>query len=129
MEELHEKKELHEIYAKKIILLTVFFSLIIMAAGAAYYRSSLFFPFALGVALTTMLNILKIIMLKREVERIADTEGKNAGSIARVQYFIRFLLTGLVLVLAAVTPFIDLWGAVAGIFTLQIAAYSMKFFL
>jgi len=129
MEELHANKELYEQYAKKIIQLMAFFSLIMIAAGAIYYRSLLILPFAIGVILTTSLNVLKISMLKREVKRIANMEGQNTGSFARVQYFIRFLLTGLVLVFAALTPFIDLWGALAGIFTLPLAVYSTRFFL
>ena len=114
--------------AKKMILLTVVSSLFIIAAGAMYYRSYSVFPFAIGVFLTTALNVLKIIMIERAIEKVVNMNGKKAGSYIGFQYVLRFLLTGAVLALAAMVPFIDLWGAVAGIFTLQIAAYSMKFF-
>jgi len=111
-----------------MIMLIGVSSLFIIAAGAAYYRSFSVFPFALGVFLTSALNVLKVIMIERAVEKVVNMKGKNAGSFIGFQYILRFLLTGAVLVLAAKVPFINLWGAVAGIFTLQIAAYSMRFF-
>lgn len=114
--------------AKKMILMISAYTLLIIIAGAAYYRSSEIFPFTLGVILTSALNVLKVTMIEREADRVANREVKNARSFGGFQYIFRFLLTGVVLVMATMVPFINFWGAVAGIFTLQIAAYSMKFF-
>ena len=119
--------KLHDI-AKKIILAIGVSSLVIIAAGGAYYRSSLVFPFAGGVFLTSALNVLKVIMLGRNIERAVDMESKEAENFIRFQLFLRFLLTGLVLLIAVKTPFISLWGAAAGIFTLKIALFIMGFF-
>ncbi|MCL2767712.1 MAG: hypothetical protein FWE49_03175 [Synergistaceae bacterium] len=113
---------------KKMIKVIVISSLIIIAAGAVYYRSLSVLPFAVGVFLMAALNVFKIIMLGRTIERAISMEEKKAGSFIRFQHLLRFLLTGLVLVIAAKTPFISLWGAAAGIFTLQIAAYYVSFF-
>ena len=53
----------------------------------------------------------------------------GGGAYGGGQYFVRFLLTGAVLVLAARSEYISLWGAIAGIFTLQIAAYMLRIFI
>jgi hypothetical protein len=83
------------------------------------------FYFALGVLLTTAVNIAKVALLDRAVRRALKMEEQAGANYVRVQYLLRFLLTALVLVIAAVVPFIDLWGAAAGIFTLQVAGYTL----
>jgi hypothetical protein len=85
-------------------------------------------PFALGVALMSALNVAKVFLIERTVNKTVEIENTGAGkTYIRLQYFLRFFLTGVVLVIAAVTDFIDIWGAVAGVFTFQIAAFSLKF--
>jgi predicted PurR-regulated permease PerM len=117
--------------AKRMILGILVSSLIFIAAGAAYYRSYSVFPFAIGVLLMAALNILKVLMLERVVRKAVDMDDKkDASNFIRAQYLLRLLLTGIVLFIAATdkVPFVNLWGAVAGIFTMQIAAFSLKFF-
>jgi predicted outer membrane lipoprotein len=105
--------------------------LIISVAGFVF---SLFQPlihpfnFTLGVLLTTGLNIVKAVWLERVVERAVAMENQDAAAnLIRVQYLLRFLFTGLVLVFAALVPVVDLWGAVAGIFTFHAAKYYLMF--
>ena len=94
--------------------------------GFLYFRSSAAIPFALGVLLASALNCVKLKLLERAVDR-AVTLGKEAvGKYIQTQYILRFLLTGLVLAAAATLPFIDLWGAVAGLFTMQIAVLFVR---
>ena len=54
--------------------------------------------------------------------------GEKAPNYIRIQYLLRFVLTGGILILAALAPdyIINLWGAAAGIFTLQIAVVLTK---
>ncbi|MCL2508866.1 MAG: ATP synthase subunit I [Oscillospiraceae bacterium] len=114
--------------AKKMILVICVSLLVIVAAGAAYYRSLMLLPFALGAFSGATLNVLKVFMLDRAVKKIAGMEKERAGNYARVQHFLRFLLTGAVLVIAALVPFINIWGAAAGVLTYNIAALFMKRF-
>jgi len=114
--------------SKKMIFVIVVTSLVFIVGGVIFFRSFSALPFAFGVISTSALNIVKVIMLERTVQKVVDLKEKNAGrNFARLQYLLRFLLTGLVLFAAAKTPFIDFWGAIIGIFTLQIAAISVKF--
>ncbi|MCL1819836.1 MAG: ATP synthase subunit I [Oscillospiraceae bacterium] len=103
---------------------------VITAAAAAYYFliSDILqiFPFILGLALTAGLNIIKVYMIDKAVVKSLDKEGKSAANYIRLQYLIRYLLTGAVLIAAALIPFINLWGAIAGVFTMPIAAYSLR---
>ena len=120
--------------AKKMIIIIAIATAAIMAVGAALYLalgslpSGEALPFAIGVLLTSSLNALKVYLLDRTVKRALDMEDAKSGkSYMTFQYMLRYLLTGAVLVVAALTPFINLIGAIVGIFTMQIGAYSVKF--
>ena len=112
--------------AKRMIKVICIFLLLLIAASAAYYRSIAFLPFAAGASLGVALNVLKVILLDRAVSKAVRMEKERAGNYIRIQHFLRFLLTGGVLVAAALLPFISIWGAAAGICTLQIALFFAK---
>jgi len=137
-------------------------ALIIIAIGAVYYRSFAVIPFALGVIITLSLNIIKIRMLEKTVQKVLEMDDPEAGkNVVRFQYLIRYFLTGIVLVAVGLlqnyttpppiyssretylavwavlfpngpesllnAPLISIWGALAGIFTLQISVILIRF--
>jgi len=127
----------------KIALLTKKMIIIIAALGAAmmlggavstmFHRLFLALPFVVGVLLTTGLNVLKIVMIEgtaRKATSFGPDEGLASKNFIRTRYILRFFLTGAVLFVAAITPntVIDLWGAIAGIFTLPLATFIVQFF-
>jgi hypothetical protein len=127
--------------ARRMIVSVIVVSLIFIAAGVVIIRLHQCtgdcrhllervgaVPFALGVILMAGLNIAKVFMIERTVNRTAEIDEVGYGKVyIRLQYLIRFGLTAVVLIVAAITDFIDIWGAVAGVFTFQIAAFSLKF--
>ena len=149
--------------AKLMTRMIIISAIIIIVIGTIYYRSFVAVPFTLGVCVTSALNVLKIWMLERSVQRIAgmDVEDKDMGkNIVRFQYLLRYFLTGVVLVAIGLiqnytspppinsnrtvhievwatlfpngpesllnAPFISIWGALAGIFTLQLAVLIVR---
>ena len=114
--------------AKKMILVICVAALIVMLGGAIYYRSLEALNFVLGVFLTSALNVFKVYLLERNVQKILymTDPGASKGYFS-VQYLIRYVLTGAVLVAAALIPFINLWGALIGAFTLQAATIAIRF--
>jgi len=138
-------------------------ALIIIIIGLLVYRSLAVIPFIFGVLITSGLNIMKIRMLEKTVQKVIYMENQNTGkNIVRFQYLLRYFLTGIVLVVIGLihnyttpshpllsnrehlavwailfpnapesllsAPFISIWGALAGIFTLQIAVIIIRFF-
>jgi len=122
--------------SKRMIMMVGVSALVFMLAGAVFYRSPAALPFAFGVLIPAALNILKIAMLDRTVKKVIDMDDPNTGkNYVRLQYLLRYLLTGLVLLGIGLVhtrtdpPLISIWGAVAGIFTMQISVIicrSMK---
>lgn len=119
--------------SKRMILVICISASIFIVGGIAFcltfdiLPSNEALPFALGVLLTSSVNVLKIVMLERTVQKAIGMDNVNAGkNYVRLQYLLRYLITGIALVAAALTPFISIWGAVAGILTMQVAALTAK---
>ena len=108
-------------------------ALVIIAGGAVFFQSIEALYFAIGVILTSSLNVLKIYMLERTVNRTLDMDNPESGkNFVRLHYLVRYFLTGAVLLGAGLVwiyvdpPFINIWGAVLGVFTLQIAVIVVR---
>jgi len=112
--------------AKRMMAVMGVMLLLLVAGSAVYYRSLDFLPFALGALLGVLLNIVKVILLDRTVSKVLDNEKMNAGNYVRFQHFFRFFLTGLVFLLAAFVPFINIFGTAAGVLTLQAALFFAR---
>jgi len=134
---------------------------VIIVIGALFYRSLAAVPFALGVLITSGLNVLKLRMLERTVLKVVDMDDRETGkNYVRIQYLLRYFLTAIVLVAIGLihnyttpppiyssrdsfigvwaalfpngpeallgAPLISLWGALAGIFTMQLSVILVR---
>ena len=120
---------------KKMSVAILLAALAVSVIGAVYFLiSSRFLSillFFFGVLLTSCLNIYKIILLERSVNKAINNELKSVKNHMRVQALLKLFLTGVILVAAVKLPIGDLalfWGAVFGVFTLSIAGYGLKIF-
>jgi len=121
---------------KRMILVIGISSAVISLIAAGYYAFfsaepflASWLPFVIGVFLMGALNCLKVLMIKSTVSRALDMDSPGtARGFVSLQYLVRFLATGVILWVSHTAPFINLWGAVAGVFTFQIAAHSLRFF-
>jgi len=123
-----------ETYAKRMSLVTCILIIIITAGGVVFYQSADALIFALGAMVCASSNIVKIYWLKKSVEKATDMESAYAPNYVRGQGMLRMLFTLAVLVGAAflsqleVLGFAFLFGAVFGLLTMPVAAYSMALF-
>ncbi len=113
--------------SKKMIVTICILAPIFMVASVLYYRSLSCLPFVLGVLLGSLASVAKVLLLERAVNRAVNMEKKAATGYITLQHMLRLFLTGAVLVLAALVPAINLWGAAAGVLTYQVAVYLIKF--
>ncbi|NLK39802.1 MAG: hypothetical protein GX303_06130 [Clostridiales bacterium] len=118
--------KMYEITKKMIVAIGVL-SLLIIGGGVIYYRSVDCLPFIVGTLLGSGVSVLKVKLLADGVDKSLKMEAKAAANYIRLQHFLRLLLVGVVLLLAALVPWISLWGAAAGVFTFQISLYFLKF--
>ena len=118
---------------KRMVFFVGVSALVFILAGVVYYRSIDALFFAFGVILTSALNVLKVYMLENTARKTLDIEDQKEGkNFVRFQYLIRYFLTAAVLLgvglihMYADPPFINIWGAVFGIFTLQISVIIVR---
>lgn len=113
--------------AKKMILIICIIMLVFMTASVIYYRSLACLPFIYGGLLGCALSVYKVILLEKAVDKALGLEQSTADNYVRLQSLLRFFLSAVVLVAAALVPAISLWGAVAGVFSFQLSLYVLRF--
>jgi len=126
------------VVANKIIVAIICISILIATGGVVFFYVSAAFPvgdgapFVVGVTLSMLANIAKVIMLKKAITRVMDINSTNsAKAYFQLQYVLRMLFTAGALLLAALLPdnIVSLVGAAAGVFAHPIAMHIVRFFL
>jgi len=112
--------------AKRMITVVGGLSLALIVAGIACFKLFSFFPFLLGVIMGAGVTILRIVMLERAVNKALEMDQERAANYLRLQHLLRYLVTGAVLVAAALLPPVNLWGAIAGVMTMPVATFFSK---
>jgi len=124
--------------ANKMILAIVGLSALVMVGGAVFFHMHSNFyingaiPFAVGVAMAMAVNVTKVIWLKKSITKTVDMDTpKIAKLFFQLQYFLRIVFTGVVLLIAALAPdnIVNLLGVIIGILTFPIAMRLMQFFI
>lgn len=114
---------------KRIVLSNIAVSLVLFGVGMfviIFYES--FFQiklsnFILGMVFGTAFSVLKIMLLERTVNKAVDLPKENAVNYTRMHYTLRYFLTGAVVVVAALSPWISLFGVVLAMVALRPAVY------
>lgn len=109
--------------AKRMMTTILVLVLLFAVAAAVYYRSIAVLPFFWGLVLGTGVSLWKVWLLDRAVDRALAMEKTKAGNYVSIQHMLRLGITGVVLVLGADVPQINLWGVAAGIMAFQLALY------
>ena len=114
--------------AKRMILVIVICVFVIIAAGTvlSFVHTAELLPIALGAVFGAAVSILKVLMIDRTVRKATDMAPETVGNYVRMQHFLRFALTGVLFVVAAIVPFINIFSAAAGILSFQAATMSMR---
>jgi len=124
--------------ANKMILLIICLSALVMVGGAVFFHFHPSFyingaiPFAVGVAMAMVVNVTKVFWLKKTINKTVDMDApKSAKLFFQLQYFLRIVFTGVVLLIAALVPdhIVNLLGVIIGILTFPIAMRLMQFFI
>ena len=118
---------------KNMVFFICIAAMAFIVIGIIYYRSVYALYFAIGVILTSSLNVGKVFLLQRTVQKTLEKDDINSGkNYVRLQFLLRYALTTAVLLASGLIsvyvdpPFISIWGAIAGLFTLQISVLIVR---
>ncbi|MBR1738087.1 MAG: ATP synthase subunit I [Firmicutes bacterium] len=109
------------ITCKRIIFLTAAFGLIFFGIGVFLTDNALFF--AKGIIFGTVFSILKVILLEKTLKKAVNMGQANAQNYTRLHYSLRYFLTGVVVVVAALVKSISLLGVVLGLAAMTPAVF------
>lgn len=97
------------------------FSLIIYIAGLIITTNYL--SWTLGIALGLIIALLKLKLMENTFTKAVSLSEDKAKGYTQRQYMIRYLLTGAVLLIAALSEDISLLGVFLGLISMKIGAY------
>ena len=117
-----------DIFLKNLMVVyMILFSLIMEIIGILVLDDPK--SFTVGILFGLIFSILKLMLMKNSIKKsVMMPEGK-AQKYANVQYMIRYVLTGIVLLVAALEPTISLLGVFLGLLSMKVAAYMQIFIM
>jgi hypothetical protein len=82
-------------------------------------------PFAWikGLFFGTIISILRLFLIEATIKKAIKMSPAKASRYASSQYFIRYFLTAIVLIVAALEPSINLIATIIGLFTIKLSVY------
>lgn len=115
-----------DIFGKNLIIVyMILFSLIMEIIGILLVDDAK--AFTIGLAFGLVFSILKLMLMKNSIKKSVTMPEAKAQRYANVQYMIRYLLTGIVLLVAALEPTINLLGVFLGLLSMKVGAYMQLF--
>ena len=100
----------------------IIFSLIIYIIGIIVVDDKM--SWTMGIVFGLVFAILKLKLMENSITKAVQMPEARAQKYANIQYMIRYILTGIVLFVAALEPSISLLGVFVGLFSMKAGAYA-----
>lgn len=109
--------------AKRMVGVVLIVGLLGSIAGLAYYRSVKALPYLLGLGLGSVASLIRVILLERTVNKVIY-ENKSKG-IVQMSHLGRLAIAFIAMLMGALVEGISLVGVIVGVFSYQLASYSL----
>lgn len=106
---------------KRLILQMLGISILIGIIGLFFVNEPLIW--IKGLAFGTIFSILRLRLMDLTIKKAIKMSALKAKRYTTSQYFIRYVLTAVILFVAAVEPSISLLGTIIGLFTIKASVY------
>lgn len=107
---------------KKIIVIMITFSLVIGIIGATLVND--INAWIIGVAFGLILALLRFKLMKNTLIKAVNMPENKAKSYTQRHYMLRYAVTGIALLVSALTPEIDLLGVFVGLISMKVGVYA-----
>ncbi len=115
---------------KKMVLINFAITAVILVVALFFFtQPEQQFDFAKGLIFASVFSALKTVLLERNLRKAVNMSSDAATNYSRLHYFLRYILTGVMLFVAAKISPVCLFGAAAGLIPIQFAAYFVNLFL
>jgi len=100
---------------------------ILIISGISFFIGCFFtekiFPWAKGIMFGAIFSSLKLVLMEKTFQKVVVKDPNQAKRYAQANYFARYLLTGLVLLISALEPTINIIGTIIGLLAMKFAAF------
>lgn len=100
----------------------IIFSLIVYIIGIFIVSEQM--SWALGLAFGLIFSLLKLKLMEKTIGKAVLLPPAKAKNYMSAQYMLRYFLTAIVLVVAALEPSISLVGVFFGLLSMKVGAYT-----
>ncbi|MGL4343988.1 MAG: ATP synthase subunit I [Cellulosilyticaceae bacterium] len=108
-----------------MIISMVAFTLIMYALGLFVVNDSM--AWTIGILVGLVIAVLKLRVMEVTFKKAVAMAENKAKSYTQKHYMLRYLLTGLILVVAILTPGINTVGVFVGLLSMKIGAYTQLY--
>lgn len=108
-----------------MVLVMIGFTLIVYALGIFFVTDIA--AWTIGIVLGLVIAILKLRVMTLTITKALAMPENKAKSYTQKHYMLRYVLTGLILVIAVVTPGINTVGVFMGLVSMKIGAYMQLY--
>lgn len=102
--------------------------LFLLVSLASYVLLSSPKAFILGLIFGTLIGILNFMELGKTLKKAVTLRPQDASMYAAKKYFIRFVLTAVVLYVSATQPHINIIGTITGLLLIKVVILSTNLF-
>lgn len=117
---------LGENYTNTIIKRTA--ALLLLAIGLSFLLAKEPMPYIYGFIFGGSISILGFKLIEQNAKKAVKMGESGARSYVAINYFVRYLIYGLTLAIAAKADYIDFLSAVASLFIIKIVIVSDAFY-
>jgi len=107
-------KQIQFAVIKKLVIV------VLILIGISYVTFSQPFPFILGIIFGSAISALNFIELANTLSRAITMPQDKAQSFTVTKYFIRYIVTAVVIYVSIVAPYINIVGTIIGLFIIKI---------
>lgn len=115
---------------KSIIKIIAALALIALGVGVfvtqVWFKETTPFVYAKGLLFGTIIAVMKLILLDRTLSKSVNMPPARAQNYVRLHYTLRYFLTAVVLVVAALNSSVNLVGVIIGLVLLRPAIYIVN---
>lgn len=108
-------------------LATCVVALGIVALGIGLFFADNILNWIIGIIIGTALSVLKVIMLKKTLDKAVDMSPEDAKNFTRSRYTLRMVLSIAVVVAAFKIPYVNVVSVIVGLLLVQPAVYIVNF--
>ena len=109
--------------ARRMIRVILSVNVAAAAVSLIHFRSKEAIPFILGLLVGGGTSLLRVLLLERVVNKVIS--GDKPGSSVQVSHLGRLLIAFAALLVGAMVEGIHLFGVIVGVFSYQLATYSL----